>query len=139
MNADRTKDKMHRAMSYLRLSAFIWGFLFFICGCRVPRKDLPPGYYSGPTRTMAEVVGAVNENNRKLPTLWMRHNLRAIIVDPNKAGDKGTKVSGDGHIIYRSPKELFFRASAPGTDLFELGCNPDEYWLSIPFSKVDQM
>ena len=30
---------------------------------------------------MADVVSAINENNRKLPTLWMRHNLRAVIVD----------------------------------------------------------
>lgn len=130
---------MRRAFFYLRSSAFICGCIFFICGCVGRVKPPPAGYYRGPTQTMSEVVGAINENNRKLPTLWMRHNMRAVIVDPNKRGDKGTKISGDGHIIYRSPQELLFKASAPGVELFELGCNPDEYWLSIPFEKVDTM
>src|SRR5688572_14795716 len=139
MNADKGRNFMRGMFSYLRSSAFICGSILFICGCRAPVKPPPPGSYNGPTQTMADVVSAINENNRKLPTLWMRHNLRAVIVDPDKRGDEGTKISGDGHIIYRSPRELLFRASAPTVNLFELGCNPDDYWLSIPFEKVDTM
>lgn len=127
---------MKSSIFHLCLSVFICGS---ICGCRAPRRDLPPGYYSGPTQTMAEVVEAINQNNRKLPTLWMRHNLRAVIIDPEQRGDRGTKISGDGYIIYRSPRELLFRASAPGVNLFELGANPDEYWLAIPYEKIDTM
>jgi hypothetical protein len=127
---------MKGAILYLCVSVFICGF---IGGCLGRRKPPPPGYYSGPTQTMAEVVAAINENNRKLPTLWMRHNLRAVIIDPEKRGDRGTKVSGDGHIMYRSPQELLFKASAPGVNLFEVGCNPNEYWLAIPYERIDAM
>src|SRR5687768_17150041 len=140
MNADKNRKSMSRRLRvYLRSSVFICGLILLICGCVGRRKPPPPGYYNGPTQTMAEVVGAINDNNRRLPTLWMRHNLRAVIIDPEKKGDRGTKISGDGHIMYRSPHELLFKASAPGVDLFELGCNLDEYWLSIPYERVDTM
>src|SRR5688500_10482539 len=89
--------------------------------------------------TIDKIDGTITYISRRRPTRLIRHNLLAVIIDPEKKGDRGTKISGDGTIMYRSPQELLFKASAPGVDLFEVGCNPNEYWLSIPYERVDTM
>src|SRR5437870_4865602 len=75
------------ASEYLRMT-FVW--VVVCAGCahnNVAGKKPHP--YIGPTQPIAEVVSAINDNNRKLPTLWASiasNGLEASIVD-----DKGKR------------------------------------------------
>ncbi|MGB7160905.1 MAG: hypothetical protein WBD40_22780 [Tepidisphaeraceae bacterium] len=107
------------------------------CGPRVTKKPLR--WYDGPTESMTDVVSRINANNERLPTLWMRHAFAAVIIEQAKDGKKRTtNVDGRGVIMYQAPNNLFMNGShALGTRMFELGCNAQEYWLGVPYEKVD--
>jgi hypothetical protein len=108
-----------------------------LAGCGHQRTGSRAEPYRGPTLTLAEVVERVNQNNAALPTLWMRHDFKARLVDDQ---GKTTAVSGDGAILYASPGKLLLTAAKPGVGpLFELGLNADRYWMSVPFDEVNTM
>lgn len=99
--------------------------LFAAGGCRfVPPP--PDGYY-GPTRSLSEVVSAINANNRKINSVWARHDFEAVIYD-----DKGRShsLSGNGTLLYRKPEEMFLKAGGV-IDFFEAGVNPGQYWFTV--------
>jgi hypothetical protein len=99
--------------------------------------------YRGPTETMSQVVAAINANNSRIPTLWMRHDFRGRIVEPDPARPdkpRTTNFSGDGALLYRAPAELRFNVNGPGIgEIFVVGSNPERYWLWIPFDRVNTL
>jgi len=106
-------------------------------GC-VPKPPPPAaGAYFGPTKPFREVVGLINANNQKIPSLWARANVDAWLVDEKK---RETFVNGDnGTVLYRAPAEFRFAAadSIKG-NLFDLGVNGDTYWMRA-YGSVDTM
>lgn len=134
--AIRTKAKVHvRAIA--RLSVYLLTFAFFLpAGCGRPKVSKPtPGWY-GPTQSISEVVTRLNANNERLRTLYLRHEFGAELVE--EPGRKPTKISGVGVIMYRAPDELIMTGSEVGIGkIFEIGCNPTDYWLAVPQSRVD--
>jgi len=96
-------------------------------GCQPP-PVLPPIPYES-IKSMNEVVGAVNANNKKVPTLWASHFYEANIVDDQK---KAHFVNGDGVLLYRSPHDLRLQGSKDLIGpVFDLGTNSDNYWVSV--------
>jgi len=85
--------------------------------------------YHGPTKTMLELVNAINTNNEKLPTLWASHDFEATIVDDQH---KPHFVNGDGVLLYRSPTDFRLQGSKEliGT-VFDMGTNANDYWLRV--------
>ena len=51
------------------------------------------GYY-GPTLSLEELVGRINENNAKISTLWAREHFEGTIVD--RANNKSAHIDGYG-------------------------------------------
>ena len=89
-----------------------------------------PHPYLGPTQPMADVVDAINQNNRKLPTLWASiasNGLEASIVDDH--GKRHNEVLG-GTVLYRAPQEVLLvgRHDVAGVVVL-LGSNKENYWL----------
>ena len=72
------KGKMGAAAALFRFSFFVFPFSLVV-GCAHPKP--PPAAYRGPTESMYDVVGAINKNNSKIPTLWasiQRNGLEAF-------------------------------------------------------------
>jgi hypothetical protein len=100
------------------------------CTCCHPK---PPRHeqaiYEGPTQTLSEVVADINQNNRRVNTLWSRGNFKAWLRD-----DKGNRhfVEGDANLQYRKPQELSLRGSDPlAGQIFQVGSNDQRYWLLV--------
>ncbi|HEV2293370.1 MAG TPA: hypothetical protein VGR35_05910 [Tepidisphaeraceae bacterium] len=106
------------------------------CGPRPPR---PREVYSGPTKSIGEVVSIINANNQRLQTLYLNHQFAAEIVERTKDGEpRRTKIDGGGVVMYQSPDNLFMNGRHPlGGKIFEIGANPQRYWLGVPHEKVD--
>src|SRR5688572_17531953 len=102
MNADQsTTSSMN-----LRLSAFICGFiLLFLTGCCPPKVQTQPPWF-GETRSIHQVVEAVNANNQLIPSLYASVDIKDLVVTDAK-GDEDS-YSGDGTLMYRRPGQLSF-------------------------------
>src|SRR6266496_897400 len=126
MNADMKNP----ILIYLPASACICGFLSLF-GCTHNNSTAnKPKTYIGPTQSMAEVVSAVNDNNRKLPTLWASiasNGMEASIVDDK--GKRHDEVLG-GSVLYRAPQEVLVigRHDVAG-NVVQIGSNRENYWL----------
>ena len=118
------------------MTALMLGLLS--AGCRPKVPPGPKGYF-GETESMNAVVARINANNERLPTLWMRHSFAARIVEKPKAGKpRTTNIGGRGTIMYQAPNNLFMNGTHElGTRIFELGCNAEQYWMGVPYEKVD--
>lgn len=117
----------------------VWLFLALamaLAGCGRPRVAKPtPGWF-GPTQSIGAVVGRINANNDRLRTLYLRHEFGAELIE--EKGGNPTKISGLGVIMYRAPDELIMTGSEVGIGkIFEIGCNPTDYWLAVPQRRVD--
>jgi hypothetical protein len=101
--------------------------MLLLAGC--PPKPEPPHGYFGPTEPMYDVVTAINNNNLPLKTLWARHYFEANVVDDN---GHAHFVNGDGVLLYARPRKLRLVGTKDiaGT-IFEVGSNPDRYWLTL--------
>jgi hypothetical protein len=139
---DRVRPRADAPVALLLLLLLLV-LVLVAAGCNGKGPRGPKREYVGPTESMSNVVGAINANNARLPTLWMRHDFDGRIVEPDPKRPKDprvTNVSGDGVVMYRSPQELRFNVGGPGVgDLFVVGSNPQRYWLWIPFSKVNTL
>jgi hypothetical protein len=105
-----------------------------LSGC-VPKHAAERHVYVGPTETISEVVQAVNQNNRRLPSLWAKGYFEANIVD------QGRKhfVNGEVTQLYRQPNELRLVATKDiAGRIFEVGNNRERYWLTVK-GDVDTM
>ena len=101
--------------------------LALVAGCvanHPPRAAL----YTGPTQSMQEVVQEINRNNEKLPTLWATLNYTANIVDERRHEHF---VSGDGVLLYQRPLGLRLVGKAAIGTVFEVGSNPETFWLKL--------
>jgi hypothetical protein len=87
------------------------------------------GPYYGDTKTMRELVNAINANNQKLPTIWASDYYEATIVDDQH---KPHFVNGDGVLLYRSPDDFRLHGSKDliGT-VFDMGTTSTDYWLQV--------
>src|SRR5688572_24340266 len=99
MDADR--NRMRKFISYLRASACICGSLLLI-GCASNRRAITKPPYYGETKSMNDIVAAINDNNRKLPTLWSEiASMKAAWVDDK--GKRHDETLDGGNLLYRSP------------------------------------
>jgi len=85
--------------------------------------------YTGPTKTLEEVVAAINANNSRVPTLWADHYFEADIIDP-KTHEKHF-VNGSGALLYASPNSLRLTAKKEVTDLFDMGTDGNQFWFRL--------
>ncbi len=111
-----------------------WLLAISVCLCLGAGACQPHGrgteaIYTGDTDPMEKVVGTINENNRKIPTLWARHYYEANIVDEQK---KSHFVNGDGVLLYASPSSMRIVGTKEliGT-VFEIGSNDTTFWLKV--------
>ena len=106
--------------------------ILWAAGCACPQ--IKP--YDGPTDSMAKVVADINSNNSKVPTLYARHYYDADVID-----DKGHShhANGDGVLLYNAPMSLRLRANAVIGLVFEIGSNPQEFWLKLSPDAGDTM
>lgn len=103
-------------------------FLVLICGC-TPQRPAPTGRaYFGPTEPLEAVVARINANNQPIRTLFAYHTFEATIYDEH---GKGTFVNGRGTLNYRKPGELLLQGKKEVGSVFEIGSNPDRYWLTV--------
>lgn len=108
-------------------------------GCRTPKIRRDNTFYNGPTKSIGEVVSVINANNERLQTLYLNHQFAAEIVERTPDGKtRKTPIDGGGVIMYQSPDNLYMNGRHPiGGKIFEIGCNPERYWLGVPHEKVD--
>src|SRR4051812_33450518 len=126
MDADKTKSS---SSFYPRASACICGFVLLV-GCAANKPAATRQVYTGPTESMSRVVSAINDNNRKLPTLWAAiasNGMEASIVDDR--GKRHDEILG-GTVLYRAPQEVLVigRHDVAG-NVVQIGSNKDNYWL----------
>jgi len=111
----------------VRLSRLLVISLLLTFGC-VPKQPNERHVYIGPTETISEVAHSVNQNNRRLPTLWASGYFEADIMDQGRRH----YVNGDITLLYRQPNEmrLVAKKDIAGT-IFEVGNNQQRYWLTV--------
>ncbi len=120
------------------LLVMVFGMTVACAGCG-PRVKPPPKGYFGPTEPMSGVVQKINANNERLPTLYLNHSFAAQIVEKSRSGKmRTTPIDGRGVLMYQAPESLYMNGRhAIGGKIFEIGRNPDAYWLGVPHEKVD--
>jgi hypothetical protein len=124
-------DKRGFEISYFRFlylcsSVFICGYFLPGCAHNPPAVKQP---YVGPTESLQQVVDAINQNNRRLPTLWAHARTMEISIVDDK-GKRHEEVLG-GSVLYRAPREVLVvgRKDVVG-DIVQIGSNDDVYWLT---------
>jgi hypothetical protein len=122
---------MKRVSALIILLAVV--FLGGLPACTSPAPPVGKGYY-GPTLTLSEVIGKINENNAKIPTLWSRERFTAKIVDREKV--KSSHVDGYGTLLYTAPNQMRLTAGNELASMFEMGSNGQQFWL---WEKHDQI
>lgn len=105
--------------------AILAAFLTVLPGCLAKPKALPP--YVGPTDSLPVLVGKINENSRRIPTLYASAYIEANIVLQGKT----RFVNTEGDLFIRKPRELLLRGRKIFDKVFEIGSTADRYWLSI--------
>jgi hypothetical protein len=102
--------------------------LVVLIGCRPAVEPRVVGYF-GPTEPLASVVGQINANNSRIPTLWAKGYFEATLVD---ARSKTQFVNGDAVLLLRKPGEfrMVGRKDVAG-QVFELGTTQREYWMIV--------
>lgn len=94
--------------------------------CNQPAPPRPPGYF-GPTLSLEELVGKINENNAKIPTLWSREHFYGMLVD--REHNKSGRVDGYGNLMYTGPNKLLMTAKNELADLFKMGSDGQRFWF----------
>jgi hypothetical protein len=94
-------------------------------GCAQPPRTRPK--YTGPTLPLVEVINRINENNRRIPTLFARHEIEADIVEEGKS----RFINADGTLFVRKPRELWLRGRKVIDDIFEMGSTGEVYWFTV--------
>jgi len=97
-----------------------------LSACTGPAPPMAPGYY-GDTITLEQLVGRVNENNDRLPTIWAREHFQAVLVDRTK--NQATHIDGYGNLLYTSPNQMKLTAKNEVADLFDMGSDGSQFWL----------
>jgi hypothetical protein len=117
------------------IRAFV-ALLILAAGC-CPKKPVTRPAYEGPTLTLAELVSRINQNNSRLSTLWASGSFECWITDEK---NQQQYFAGDLSLAYRKPIELRLAGQIPAIGrVFDLGSNPEVFWLWIPFEKIDTM
>lgn len=101
-------------------------FLPVVVLCACSSSTGPTGYF-GPTLTLSEVVGRINENNAKISTIWAREHFEGQIVDREKK--KSDRIDGYGNLLFTSPNQMRLTAKDEFTDFFDMGSDGKLYWL----------
>lgn len=109
-----------------RISASFMLILLGLGACNSPAPPPPKGYY-GPTLSLEDLVGKINENNAKIPTLWSREHFYGTLVD--REHNKSGRMDGYGNLLYTGPNKLKMTAKNEVTDLFEMGSDGEKYWF----------
>ena len=110
----------------------------FLLGC-VPKggAERPHIKYTGPTLTLEELVRQINAQNGRIKTLWASGEFDCTVLDEKK---NEQRIDGDNLLInYRKPGELRLVGQKMSVRLFDVGCNREQFWLFIPYEKIDTM
>jgi hypothetical protein len=97
-----------------------------LCACTAPAPPMTAGYY-GPTLSLGELVGRINENNGKISSLWAREHFEGTIVD--RANNKSARIDGYGNLLYTGPNQMKLTAKNELVTLFEMGSDGQRFWL----------
>jgi hypothetical protein len=97
-----------------------------LCACTAPAPPMAAGYY-GPTLSLEELVGRINENNDKISSLWAREHFEGTIVD--RANNKSARIDGYGNLLYTGPNQMKLTAKNELVTLFEMGSDGQRFWL----------
>lgn len=116
---------------HLCLSLFICGFI--LCSGCTPKKPKQREPWFGPTESLETVIQKINENNSRIPTLWMQGassgGFEAWVRDDR---NKEIFLNGDVTLMFRSPRDLRIRGKKPGIgQVFDVGSNADRYWMQV--------
>ncbi len=104
-------------------------FFLAFAGCAPKEPPAQQKAYFGPTKTLPEVVEAINANNRRISTLWTRVTYEAWLKD-SATKEEHHLYDEDATIQYRAPGEFRLRASKTGAGLIlDLGINKERFWL----------
>jgi hypothetical protein len=132
---------MHGRMT---LRVFIFILLGPAIGC-VPRDRVErrkPYPFDQPTEPLASVVAHINQNNNRIKTIWASGEFDGYVRAQQKDGtSRREPISGEKlFLAYRKPGELKM-AGEKGLvgRLFEIGSNREQFWMWIPFEKIDTM
>ncbi|MGD0389030.1 MAG: hypothetical protein ABSC42_08755 [Tepidisphaeraceae bacterium] len=117
---------MRRSLKLFFLAALGLGV-----GCAAP--PAPQGYY-GPTLPLEQVVGRINENNARIPTLWAREHFEGTLVDREKR--KSTRIDGYGNLLYTEANEIYLTAKNEFADFFQMGSDGRRFWFWDKQNKV---
>jgi len=112
---------------WLWLSAVLclaWG----LWGCQSSAPQPSPRYY-GSTLSLDQLVGAINQNNQKIPSLWTRITyLEAWFVDRQNNSQK--YVNGAGNLLYSAPASIRVTVMKElVADLLDMGSDGNRFWL----------
>jgi hypothetical protein len=101
---------------------------WILCGCQSQAPRASPRYY-GPTLTLEQVVGSINQNNEKITSLWTRiTNLEMWFVDRQTKSQK--YVNGSGNLLYAAPDSIRVTAMKElVADLLDMGSDGKRFWL----------
>jgi hypothetical protein len=79
---------------------------------------------------MDTVVGEINRNSGRMPTLWTQLDYTAKFIDPEKKTEQ--TVAGDGVLMYARPISLLLNGDKDvAGQVFQLGSNDSEFWVRI--------
>ena len=109
---------------------FVFALALLLSGCRVaPTATRAVSLADVPT--LPQLVAAVNANNERLPSLWARGSLDAVLYE--EPGGGGTYLNGTVYALHLKPDRLLLKAEkdVAGT-LFELGTDGEKLWAWIP-------
>src|SRR5438067_1134874 len=92
-------------------------------------RQVAPRFYRGPTEAISQVIADVNNNNKKLTTLWARGAFRAWVPDDKK---RLHYVDGDLILQYRKPQDLRLIATKVGIGtVIDLGSSDRYFWCIV--------
>ncbi|MGN6504266.1 MAG: hypothetical protein ACTHM6_01765 [Tepidisphaeraceae bacterium] len=104
--------------------------LVLAAGC-VPKTQVKPPY-TGPTDSLAVVVGHLNDRNERIVSLRAEGDFSANLIDPQTK--KATSGDGDLTLLYTPPANLRLVGKVLTQKVFDIGTNEDRFWVTLPQS-----
>lgn len=120
-------------MRIISLTQYVLAGLLVAGCCHAPPARVA---YTGPTESMAQVIAKINANNQAIPTLWATHSYEADVVDEKHHSHH---VAGSGKLLYMRPNSMRLTGDAVVGSVFDIGSNPQTYWLKLGPEAGDAM
>jgi hypothetical protein len=102
--------------------------LFALSGCGPVRTPAAPE--AGALLAPADVLRLHNEWADSVRHLWSRAEF--LLNFPRGQGSENRKQFDiEGHLFVEKPDKLFIHGQVVGQEMFQMGMNPEQYWLWI--------